>query len=73
MNQMICVNLLCLQIRKQVAKDLVTVCKKVPSFVAKIADVFSQLMQTDDANEHKAIEGCLSSLFHIDAQGNIEI
>jgi hypothetical protein len=54
-----------------VCKDLVTVCKKVSTFVPKIADVFAQVMQTDDAMEYKSLETCLSSLFHIDAQGNL--
>lgn len=57
------------QIRKQVCKDLVTVCKKVSTFVPKIADVFAQLMQTDDTMEQKGLESCLISLLHIDSQG----
>ncbi|XP_021946051.1 apoptosis inhibitor 5 [Folsomia candida] len=58
-------------IRKQVVKDLVTVCKKVPTFVPKIADVFSQLIQTDDTAEQAGLERCLVSLFHIDAQAAV--
>lgn len=46
-----------------------TVCKKVSTFVPKIADVFSQLMQSEDTTEVKGLETCLMSLFHIDAQG----
>lgn len=54
-------------------KDLVTVCKKVPTFVPKIADVFSQLIQTDDTAEQAGLERCLVSLFHIDAQGRLKL
>lgn len=50
------------------AKDLVIVCRNVQTFIPKIADVFAQLMQTDDTGELKALEGCLSSLFTLDSR-----
>lgn len=57
------------QIRKQVEKDLITVCKKLPHVVPKIADVFAQLMQTNDNSELTVIHNSLVSLFHINAKG----
>ena len=60
-----------ISIRKQVEKDLIGVCKKITTFVPKIADVYAQLMQTGDATELSCIQNCLTSLFHIDAKATI--
>ena len=48
---------------------MIGVCKKISSFVPKVADVYAQLMQTNDGTELSALQNCLISLFHIDAKG----
>ncbi|ODM95907.1 Apoptosis inhibitor 5 [Orchesella cincta] len=58
-------------IRKQAEKDLITVCKKLPHVVPKIADVFAQLMQTNDNSELSVIHNSLVSLLHINAKSAI--
>jgi len=58
-------------IRKQVLKDLITVCKKVKICVPKIADVFCQLMLTADAAELTNLQNGLISLFLVDARGTL--
>jgi len=50
---------------------LITICKKVSTFVPKIADVFSQLMQTNDNVEYATLQSSLISLYHIDGQAAV--
>lgn len=55
-------------IRRQVVKDLVTVCKKLPNLVPTVADVFSQLLQAIDAVELTTVQDSLKSLFYINPE-----
>ncbi len=55
-------------IRRQVVKDLVTVCKKHPNLVPTVADVFAQLLQAIDAAELTTVQDSLKSLFYINPE-----
>jgi hypothetical protein len=57
-------------IRRQAIKDLPSLCREMKEFLPKIADVLSQLLQTDDKNEMVVIQNSLMSLFRRDAKGN---
>ena len=56
-------------IRKQAIKDLPTLCREMKEFLPKIADVLSQLLQTEDKGEVVVIQNSLMSLFRRDAKG----
>jgi len=58
-------------IRKQAIKDLPTLCREVKEFLPKIADVLSQLLQTEDKGEIVVIQNSLMSLFRRDAKGTL--
>jgi len=58
-------------IRKQAIKDLPTLCREMKEFLPKIADVLSQLLQTDDKGEVVVIQNSLMSLFRRDAKGTL--
>ncbi|ODM95561.1 Apoptosis inhibitor 5, partial [Orchesella cincta] len=55
-------------IRKQAEKDLVTVCKKLPHLVLNVADVLTQILQTENTGELNVVYSSLVSLLHIDAE-----
>ena len=56
-------------IRKQAIKDLPSLCREMKEFLPKIADVLSQLLQSEDKNEIVVIQNSLISLFRRDAKG----
>ena len=56
-------------IRKQAIKDLPLLCRDVKEFLPKIADVLSQLLQTEDKSEIVVVQNSLMSLFRKDAKG----
>jgi len=59
-------------IRKQAIKDLPMLCRdNNQSNLAKIADVLTQLLNTDDSSEKTIIENSLMNLFRRDPQGAI--
>ena len=58
-------------IRKQAIKDLPLLCRDVKEFLPKIADVLSQLLQTEDKSEIVVVQNSLMSLFRKDAKGTL--
>lgn len=58
-------------IRKQAIKDLPNLCREMKEYLPKIADVLSQLLQTDDSSELQVIQTSLMSLLRKDAKGII--
>ena len=60
-------------IRKQAIKDLPSLCREMKEFLPKIADVLSQLLQTEDKGEIVVIQNSLMSLFRRDAKGDLKI
>ena len=58
-------------IRKQAIKDLPSLCREMKEFLPKIADVLSQLLQSEDKNEIVVIQNSLMSLFRRDAKGTL--
>jgi hypothetical protein len=58
-------------IRKQAIKDLPSLCREMKEFLPKIADVLSQLLQTEDKGEIVVIQNSLMSLFRRDAKGTL--
>nr|ACO13045.1 Apoptosis inhibitor 5 [Lepeophtheirus salmonis] len=61
-----------INIRKQAIKDLPLLCREeMKEFLPKIADVLSQLLQTDDPGELHIIQNSLVSLFRKDPKGTI--
>ena len=59
-------------IRKQAIKDLPSLCREMKEFLPKIADVLSQLLQTEDKGEIVVIQNSLMSLFRRDAKGDFK-
>ena len=59
-------------IRKQAIKDLPSLCREMKEFLPKIADVLSQLLQTEDKGEIVVIQNSLMSLFRRDAKGALK-
>lgn len=59
------------EIRKQAIKDLPSLCREMKEFLPKIADVLSQLLQSEDKNEIVVIQNSLISLFRRDAKGTL--
>jgi hypothetical protein len=59
-------------IRKQAIKDLPSLCREMKEFLPKIADVLSQLLQTEDKGEIVVIQNSLMSLFRRDAKGDLK-
>ncbi len=58
-------------IRKQAIKDLPALCREMKEFLPKIADVLSQLLQTEDKGEIVVIQNSLMILFRRDAKGTL--
>jgi len=58
-------------IRKQAIKDLPMLCRESKDFLPKIADVLSQLLQTQDPSELVVIQNSLMSLFRKEAKGTM--
>lgn len=58
-----------IDIRKQAIKDLPILCRDMKEFLPKIADVLSQLLQTEDKSEIVVVQNSLMSLFRRDAKG----
>lgn len=58
-------------IRKQAIKDLPLLCRESKDFLPKIADVLSQLLQTQDSSELAVIQNSLMSLFRKEAKGTL--
>lgn len=58
-------------IRKQAIKDLPMLCRESKEFLPKIADVLSQLLQTQDSSELAVIQNSLMSLFRKEAKGTL--
>jgi len=58
-------------IRKQAIKDLPMLCRESKDFLPKIADVLSQLLQTQDTSELSVIQNSLMSLFRKEAKGTL--
>jgi hypothetical protein len=57
------------QIRRQAIKELPSICKDRKEYVAKIADVLAQLMQTDDHTELAIVNQSLLTLAKFDTKG----
>lgn len=60
-----------IDIRKQAIKDLPILCRDMKEFLPKIADVLSQLLQTEDKSEIVVVQNSLMSLFRRDAKGTL--
>jgi len=56
-------------IRKQAIKDMPTICKVNKEFLPRIADVLTQLLQTDEPTELSIVQTALLALFKIDPKG----
>ena len=50
-------------------QDLPLLCRESKDFLPKIADVLSQLLQTQDSSELAVIQNSLMSLFRKEAKG----
>lgn len=59
-------------IRKQAIKDLPKFCKESPEHLPKIADILTQLLQSDDGTELSCINSSIMSIFDIDAKGTLQ-
>jgi len=58
-------------IRKQAIKDMPAICRQNKEFLPRIADVLTQLLQTDDASELAVVQTSLVGLFKVDAKGTL--
>jgi len=58
-------------IRKQAVKDLPTLCRENKTNLPKIADVLTQLLQTDDTVEIVVVQNSIMTLFRRDCKGTI--
>lgn len=58
-----------MQIRKQAIKDLPSLCRDNPAQCQRIADVLTQLMQSDDATELSLVNMSLVTLLKTNAKG----
>jgi len=58
-------------IRKQAVKDLPTLCRDNKANLPKIADVLTQLLQTDDSVEIVVVQNSIMTLFRRDCKGTI--
>jgi hypothetical protein len=59
----------CHQIRKQAIKDLPALCRDTPEHLPRIADVLTQLLQTDDNTELSLVQTSLLALLRSEAKG----
>ncbi len=60
---------LCFQIRKQAIKELPGFCKGMPEHLPRIADIMTQLLQSEDQGELAVVQQALTQLFKINAKG----
>jgi hypothetical protein len=58
-------------IRKQAVKDMPALCRDNPALCQRIADVLTQLMQTDDSSELSLINISLVTLLKTNAKGSL--
>ncbi len=56
-------NIFFLKIRKQAIKDLSTICRDSPEHLNRIADILTQLLQTDDPHESLQVQNSLLAAF----------
>jgi len=56
-------------IRKQSVKDMPRICNHNKEFLPRIADVLTQLLQTDDPTELSIVQSSLLAIFKIDPKG----
>lgn len=56
-------------IRKQAAKDLPTICKESAEFVPKITDILTQLLVAEDSTELQIVTASLVSLYKLHPKG----
>jgi len=59
-------------IRKQAIRDLPAICKESPENLPRIADVLTQLLQTDDQSEHNLVQSALLNLMKNDVKGALQ-
>jgi hypothetical protein len=58
-------------IRKLSIKGLPRLCQDMPDQVSRIADVLTQLLQTEEQSELKIVQEALLSLFKLDVKGSL--
>jgi len=56
-------------IRKQSIKDMPRICNHNKEFLPRIADVLTQLLQTDDSTELSIVQSSLVAIFKVDPKG----
>lgn len=61
-----------LQIRRQAIKELPNLCKASPENHFHIADVLTQLLQSDDPQDTSTVNSALMALFKLDAESKCE-
>jgi hypothetical protein len=64
-------NIQIVKIRKQAIKDLSTICRDSPVHLSRIADILTQLLQTDDVHETMLVQNSLLSAFRQDAKATL--
>ena len=57
------------QIRRQAIKELPNLCKENKDHLLRIADVLTQLLQSEDSQDLSTVNGALIALFKLDAKG----
>ena len=57
------------QIRKQAIRDLPTICKESTDHVAKITDILTQLLVTEDPSELLLVNASLLTLYKLSPKG----
>ncbi|KER31912.1 hypothetical protein T265_01995 [Opisthorchis viverrini] len=58
-------------IRKQAVHDLMQFCKRIPSFIPRVADVLVQMFQTEDASEMHVISLSLNQLLTLEPKATL--
>lgn len=58
-------------IRKQAIKDLPALCKEMPEFLSRIADILTQLLQSDDNIERSLVHMSLLVLLKFNVKGTL--
>ncbi|XP_072034735.1 apoptosis inhibitor 5-like [Amphiura filiformis] len=58
-------------IRRQAIKELPNLCKENKDHLVRIADVLTQLLQSEDAQDLSTVNGALIALLKIDAKGTL--
>jgi len=59
-------------IRRQVLKDLETMCKDAPNTCQRVAETLSQLLVAEDATELTLVQKCLVTLFKTNAKDTLQ-